>query len=144
MSIYKFFIVIFLAVTKISVSAAEEQKPLGTVIVKLAGHDDSAGTLRVSLFDSMEGYTAYSSIKQIFVPASTSEVSFENLPYGTYAIRVYLDRNDNQKLDFHFWGAPKEPYGYSNNAFGNFREPGYSKVQFGVYAPIVHQNLVLK
>ena len=45
--------------------------------------------------------------------------SFE-IPSGTYAIGVYIDENENEKLDTNFLGMPKEQYGFSNNskAFG--------------------------
>ena len=45
--------------------------------------------------------------------------SFE-IPPGTYAIGVYIDENENEKLDTNFLGMPKEQYGFSNNskAFG--------------------------
>ena len=41
--------------------------------------------------------------------------SFE-IPPGTYAIGVYIDENENEKLDTNFLGIPKEQYGFSNNA----------------------------
>ena len=45
----------------------------------------------------------------------TYKGSFE-IPPGTYAIGVYIDENDNEKLDTNFLGIPKEQYGFSNNA----------------------------
>ena len=51
---------------------------------------------------------------RVSVPASGEvTVSFESLPAGTYAVRVYQDLNENAKLD---WAGPMptEPYGFSN------------------------------
>ena len=45
----------------------------------------------------------------------TYKGSFE-IPPGTYAIGVYIDENENEKLDTNFLGMPKEQYGFSNNA----------------------------
>ena len=45
----------------------------------------------------------------------TYKGSFE-IPTGTYAIGVYVDENENEKLDTNFLGIPKEQYGFSNNA----------------------------
>ena len=67
----------------------------------------------------------------------TYKGSFE-IPPGTYAIGVYIDENDNEKLDTNFLGIPKEQYGFSNNAkaFGipkfeaaSFSLNTYKKVQ---------------
>ncbi len=66
--------------------------------------------------------------------------SFE-IPPGTYAIGVYIDENENGKLDTNFFGIPKEQYGFSNNtkAFGipkfeaaAFAIDTYKKVQIGL------------
>ena len=66
--------------------------------------------------------------------------SFEIRP-GTYAIGVYIDENENGKLDTNFFGIPKEQYGFSNNtkAFGipkfeaaAFAIDTYKKVQIGL------------
>ena len=45
----------------------------------------------------------------------TYKGSFE-IPPGTYAIGIYIDENENEKLDTNFFGIPKEQYGFSNNA----------------------------
>lgn len=67
----------------------------------------------------------------------TYKGSFE-IPAGTYAIGVYVDENENEKLDTNFLGIPKEQYGFSNNAkaFGipkfeaaSFVIDSYKKVQ---------------
>ena len=49
----------------------------------------------------------------------TYKGSFE-IPPGTFAIGIYIDENENEKLDTNFFGIPKEQYGFSNNpkAFG--------------------------
>ena len=70
----------------------------------------------------------------------TYKGSFE-IPPGTYAIGVYVDENENEKLDTNFLGIPKEQFGFSNNAktFGipkfeaaSFVVDTYTKVQIGL------------
>lgn len=53
-----------------------------------------------------------------------------NLPIGEYGISVFQDINNNNKLDKTFFGKPKEPYGFSNNAKPYLGPPGYEKVKF--------------
>jgi uncharacterized protein (DUF2141 family) len=51
---------------------------------------------------------------RVDVPATGQiSVSFEGLPAGTYAVRVYQDVNDNEKFDMS-GQMPAEPFGFSN------------------------------
>ncbi len=60
--------------------------------------------------------------------------SFE-IPPGTYAIKLHIDENENEKLDTNFLGIPKEQYGISNNALllnfdaASFVIDNYKKIQ---------------
>jgi acyl-CoA reductase-like NAD-dependent aldehyde dehydrogenase/uncharacterized protein (DUF2141 family) len=47
--------------------------------------------------------------------ASTQTIDVGDLPPGRYAASVYLDENENGKLDSGLFGIPKEPVGASNN-----------------------------
>lgn len=48
-------------------------------------------------------------------PSGEITVTFDNLPEGRYAVRVYQDLNDNKKMDFS-GQMPTEPFGFSNVA----------------------------
>lgn len=48
-----------------------------------------------------------------------------DLPPGEYALTVFLDANGNGKLDTNPIGMPVEPYGFSNNASGNYGPPSF-------------------
>ena len=50
------------------------------------------------------------------------------LPLGEYALSVFHDRNNNEKLDTKIFGIPKEPYCFSNNVRKPFRAPRYHEV----------------
>lgn len=49
-----------------------------------------------------------------------AEVTFENVPYGDYALAAYHDENDNHRLDLSIIGIPKEGTAISNDAKGLF------------------------
>jgi uncharacterized protein (DUF2141 family) len=46
-------------------------------------------------------------------PMGETRVTFEGLPTGRYAVRMYQDLNENQKTDREN-GIPTEPFGFSN------------------------------
>lgn len=79
------------------------------------------GRVAYLLFDSSNGFPQDKSkaLKHGFSgpvgqgPIQTVDVG--DLPPGRYAASVYLDENDNGKLDSGFLGIPKEPVGASNN-----------------------------
>ena len=54
------------------------------------------------------------------------------LPDGTYAIGIFVDKNYNNKIDRNFFGVPKEQFGFSNNAKGNFGPPSFEDASFTV------------
>ncbi len=54
----------------------------------------------------------------------------KSFPEGSYAYSVYLDANDNNKLDKKMFGIPKEPYGFSNNFKPKFSAPKFNQCSF--------------
>lgn len=55
-----------------------------------------------------------------------------DLPNGTYAIGIFVDKNYNNKMDRNFFGVPKEQYGFSNDAKGSFGPPSFKDASFNV------------
>ncbi|MFO1227325.1 DUF2141 domain-containing protein [Roseateles sp.] len=54
-------------------------------------------------------------------------VVLKNLPKGAVALSVYQDVNANGKLDQGQMGIPLEPYGFTNDAVGNFGPPTFEQ-----------------
>ena len=54
-------------------------------------------------------------INEIRVPVQReqSSIGLGPIPEGLYFIAVYHDSNDNQKMDYAFFGRPKEGFGFS-------------------------------
>lgn len=74
--------------------------------------------------------------KIVAVTDGKAVVHFQDLPYGTYAVSVFLDTNGNRKLDTNIVGIPKEPYAFSNNASGLFGPPKFSEASFEIKRPL--------
>ncbi len=55
---------------------------------------------------------------------------FTDVPEGIYAVSVFHDENNNQKLDTNFMGIPKEDTGCSNNAKGFMSAPKWEDAKF--------------
>lgn len=57
------------------------------------------------------------------------QVTFNNVSPGEYAIMVLHDENENNRMDYHDNGMPKESYGMSNNVM-SFGPPQYEDAKF--------------
>lgn len=111
-------------------SAANEEK--GVVTIQIDGIQQSQGQAIFVVMDSESSHQGESpvyskSIKPIVNRAAS--VEFE-LPAGEYSAVVYHDVNSNGKLDTYFFGKPKEPYGFSNNARNKFGIPSFADSRF--------------
>jgi uncharacterized protein (DUF2141 family) len=88
-----------------------------TLLVTLEGLKAGKGNIRVAVFDEghreefPEGKHLYGAV----VPAEKEKVTvaIANIPPGQYAVAVFQDLNENEKLDRNIFTKPKEPYGFS-------------------------------
>jgi uncharacterized protein (DUF2141 family) len=88
-----------------------------SLVVEVTNIRSVGGTLRVAVYKpgAKFGKSRPDFYKNITVEQTGSlKVKFEIVP-GTYAIALYHDKNDNDKLDKNMVGYPKEPFGFSNN-----------------------------
>lgn len=73
------------------------------------------------------------SIKAIYgnIQNKKCVIEIENLNPGKYSYRYFHDENDNKNIEFYWFGAPKEGYGFSNNT-GMFGIPAFWNTLFTV------------
>ncbi len=94
---------------------------------------NAEGKIMIALYNSEETY-----MKSLFkgdepkAEVGTVVGEFKDVPYGTYAVAVFQDENENKKLDTNFMGIPKEAYGFSNNATGFMGPPSFKDAAFKV------------
>jgi len=116
-----------------SVHIALGSDATGELTVIVHGFSHSGGISVVRLFrkqDDIFGQpfqTMRSTISQ-----GKSTVTFNDIPYGKYALVSYHDENMNGQLDHNFLRLPKEPIGfsggYSLGLFSGF--PSFAKLKF--------------
>jgi len=109
-----------------SVYAAELTVNIGDI-------EQGKGHVLVGLYAGNDNYQSGKAIKHSKVKADkkNESVTFKDLADGEYAIKMYQDENDNNKLDTNMMGIPKEGYGFSNNV-GMFGQPEYKEAKFTV------------
>lgn len=126
----KLYLSVFIILIATNLFAQQNNQDLTLTI---AGYKDLKGTIYIAVYNSKDNYmnAAKASYLGIIKPVNESvSYVFHNVPDGEYAATVFYDENGNGKLDTHFWGIPKEKYGFSNNAKGMFGPPKFDKSKF--------------
>ncbi|MDT7828681.1 DUF2141 domain-containing protein [Pricia sp. S334] len=102
-----------------------------TVNVKNVTSND--GKISVAVYDNAEGFLQFDQVfKADSAPSQkgTTEVVIRDLPEGRYALAVFHDENDNDKLDKNMLGIPKEPLGFSKGKMKTFGPPSFEECTF--------------
>ncbi|MFD2932194.1 DUF2141 domain-containing protein [Spirosoma flavum] len=105
------------AATSVAATSVKSSTATYKLTVVVANVNKRTGKLYIGLANDKASFDGESfQRKMIDVPASGEiTLTFEGLAPGRYAVRVYQDLNDNQKMDFS-GRMPNEPFGFSNVA----------------------------
>ena len=88
-------------------------------------------TLLVAVFTEPTGWLRQPATGRRFpleaAPDGRLTVVLKDLPEGPLALSLFQDTNGNGRLDMNAMGLPVEPFGFSNNASGNFGPPTFEQ-----------------
>jgi uncharacterized protein (DUF2141 family) len=103
-----------LEMSETSVAQTEER---ATITVNVTGFAQQSGSIMVALSDEAT-YQNGGAIRgtMAVVDAETVTLTFEQIPAGTYAIRMFHDVDGNGEMNANAFGIPTEPFAFSNNA----------------------------
>lgn len=90
----------------------------GKLLIDVQNVQDDVGQIRASLYraaDSFRKEDKALSVLSLPARAGALTLSFDGLTPGRYAVMVYHDANNDQKLNLRFGMFPTEGYGLSNN-----------------------------
>ena len=130
-------------------SFSQQKNNFGNITVKIIEPEFNHGQIVISLLNSIDSYTSDKNppFKYTYIKADSSTSSiiytFENIPFGKYAIQLFYDKNTNNKLDTYF-GIPREKYGFSNNIKPVFSKPKYEEISFDLNQENIIQQIILR
>ncbi len=129
----------------ISSSAVLAQDNSGsTITVNVSNLKNNDGKVHVGLYNTKESFLGKQYKGEISkIDNKTCSVVFADIPKGTYAISLYHDENNNNKMDTRMFGIPKEDYGCSNNAKGFMGPPKWEDAKFQVNNEAITQDIKL-
>lgn len=98
-----------------------------TLKIVLKNLDSNDGTVIIDFRDDNDQH-----LKGFSGEISNNECTIvvDSLEIGKYSFKYFHDENNNKKLDTYWIGAPKEGYGFSNNAKGKFGPPPFENTVF--------------
>ena len=100
--------------------------------VKISGIKEQTGTIMIAVYQSKETFLTKEVYKWSSIEVSEAvETATIDIPFGSYAISIYHDLDDDGELDRNLFGIPSEPTGFSNNARGVLgTPPGFEDAKF--------------
>jgi uncharacterized protein (DUF2141 family) len=114
--------------------------------VTFTGLKSTNGALMVALYDSEAAYSGGQPVQAVRIAANgaATQTVFAGLKPGRYAIKAFHDLNSDGKLNTNPFGAPTEPFAFSNNAQANMGPPSWSDAAFTVAAGANAQTIVIE
>ena len=105
------------------------------------------GSLHIGLFTETDTFPVVTAdLNKIIVQPKEAVITqtFENLEAGNrYAVAVFQDSNNSQTLEKNIFGAPKEPYGFSQ-LMPKFRAPTFDESAITLTAPETNTRITLR
>ncbi|MEM8969516.1 MAG: DUF2141 domain-containing protein [Bacteroidota bacterium] len=105
---------------------------VGKVTVELTGIEKTEGQIVFMLFDQEDGFPSdpNKALKKGIVNEYSDKATFtfDDVPYGTYALAVFHDENSDGEVERNFMGMPKESVGASN--MFKMGRPNFEKCSF--------------
>jgi len=124
-------IITFICFGILTTKAQEEET--FDLTVEITGITTDAGKVFIAVYDKQENFlkdTEKSLKTNVVVENKKAIAKFKGLKKGEYAISIFHNENDNNKMDTKIFGIPKEPYGFSNNATGFMGPPKFEDAKF--------------
>jgi uncharacterized protein (DUF2141 family) len=134
-------VLVLICISIISLTAFKSDPPANNtakVAVSIVTKNKQNGKIRIALCND-EATFMQSIYKEgiIDMPIDgPANYTFENIPKGTYAIRLYQDTDGDGKLTSNNNGIPKEPFGFSQNPSMRYGPPNFKQASFEVKANV--------
>ena len=114
------------------------------VTVNIVGIKVQQGAVRVALFDEAHWTGAPIAVTRTVVTGATATATLAAPGPGRYGVKLYHDVNGDGHMATNAFGAPAEPYGFSNNAVPRFAPPPFAAAAFTVGPDGAVQTIALR
>ncbi len=136
MKFFQTFLSIFLLAAPLMPTARAEEEHAQLFIT--TNVQKGNGSVYLTIYKNERGFpeNPQAAVKALKLPVQNGVAQTTvQLPKGTYAISAFYDADANGALTKNIFGAPAEPYGFSNKARSRFRAPYFSEAAFTITGP---------
>ena len=109
----------------------------GKITVTVFNFENNKGACKTCLYTNASSFAGKGEAFKCMetkINNKKSTVIFNSVPAGVYAIAVFHDANNNNKLDKNLLGIPKEGYGASKNKLPLASAPTFNENRFVITA----------
>lgn len=106
---------------------------VSTLVIQVTNIPSTKGKINLAIFNNETDFNSTNNPLVILtkpVTADTMYLIVDHIEKGNYAFSIYHDENDDNILNTNTFGIPTEYFAFSNNAFGTFGPPSFSKASF--------------
>lgn len=120
-----------IALATVLVLGSATPAPAETLRLSVETKSDT-GHVLAAIYASPESFEQDDMLIGVAGPAKpgVTQLDINGLDPGIYGVAVFQDLNGNEKLDRNLFGAPTEPFGFSNNPVIRFSAPEFAAFQF--------------
>lgn len=120
-----------IALATVLVLGSATPAPAETLRLSVETKSDT-GHVRAAIYASPESFEQDDMLIGVAGPAKpgVTQLDINGLDPGIYGVAVFQDLNGNEKLDKNLFGAPTEPFGFSNNPVIRFSAPKFAEFKF--------------
>ena len=117
-----------------------------TLDLEITNVEASTGSVMIAVFSSADEWTSNTTIAAARIDAAEGTVRavFEDLPEGTYGVKIFHDVDGNGDLKRGKFGIPAEPYAFSNDAPVRFGPPSWKSAAFDVSGDATTHTVALR
>jgi uncharacterized protein (DUF2141 family) len=113
-------------------------KSLATLQVQVSNISDNQGVVRIALYNNPEAFSEKNDASPHAFKRGIASINqrnqavytFKNVPYGTYAIKLFHDENNSGQFKKNIFGKPQEGFGFSNNPPIKGQAPSFGQSKF--------------
>ena len=120
-----------IALATVLVLGSATPAPAETLRLSVETKSDT-GHVLAAIYASPESFEQDDMLIGVTGPAKPglTQLDVNGLAPGIYGVAVFQDLNGNEKLDRNLFGAPTEPFGFSNNPVIGFSAPEFAEFKF--------------
>ena len=141
---YRLLASLVLSLLAVAVPAADT----GRIEVKVDAIRSDDGQIFVSLFNKAEGFPGAAGAAFRTLQAKqangTATVTFEDLPYGDYAVAAHHDEDGNGRMKTVYGTLPLEGIGISRDAKGVMGPPKFADASVRLEQPVLTVNVSIR